>query len=55
MIEVDGPYHGERARADARRDVALERAGYRVLRIEASLLVSDIESALRRIQAALRG
>jgi very-short-patch-repair endonuclease len=58
VIEVDGPYHGERARADARRDAALERAGcagYRVLRIEASLLVSDIESALRRIQAALRG
>ncbi|HEX3849952.1 MAG TPA: DUF559 domain-containing protein [Polyangiaceae bacterium] len=55
VIEVDGPYHGERARADARRDAALERAGYRMLRIEASLLVSDIESTLRRIQAALRG
>jgi very-short-patch-repair endonuclease len=55
VIEVDGAYHGERGRADARRDAALERAGYRVLRIEASLVVSDIERALRRMQAALRG
>jgi len=38
--------------ADARRDAALVRAGYRVLRLEASLIVSDIESALGRIRAA---
>jgi very-short-patch-repair endonuclease len=55
VIEVAGAYHGGRARADERRDAALKRAGYRVLRIERSLLVSDIESALRRIRAALRG
>jgi very-short-patch-repair endonuclease len=55
VIEVDGAYHGERARADARRDAALERAGYRVLRIAASLVASDIESALAGIRAALVG
>ena len=42
VIEVDGVYHGERARADARRDAALERAGYRVVRLETSLIARDI-------------
>jgi hypothetical protein len=31
----------------------LERAGYRVVRVQASLVVSDLESALERIRAAL--
>jgi very-short-patch-repair endonuclease len=53
VIEVDGAYHGERGGADARRDAALERAGYRVVRVEASLVVSDIERALEQIRAAL--
>ncbi|HKO47657.1 MAG TPA: DUF559 domain-containing protein, partial [Polyangiaceae bacterium] len=53
VIEVDGAYHGERAHADARRDAALERAGYRVVRIAASLVVSNIESVLESIRAAL--
>ncbi|MEO7033354.1 MAG: endonuclease domain-containing protein [Polyangiaceae bacterium] len=34
VVEVDGAYHGERAHADARRDLALERAGYRVPRLD---------------------
>ena len=42
-------------RLDARRDAALERAGYRVVRLEASLVIGDIESALERIRAALVG
>jgi very-short-patch-repair endonuclease len=45
----------ERARLDARRDATLERAGYRVLRIAASLVASDIEGALAAIRAALVG
>jgi very-short-patch-repair endonuclease len=53
VIEVDGAYHGERGSADCRRDAALERAGYRVVRVEASLVVSDLEGALDRIRAAL--
>jgi len=36
VVEVDGGYHARRASADARRDRKLERAGHRVLRIEAS-------------------
>jgi very-short-patch-repair endonuclease len=53
VIEVDGGYHVARERADARRDAALDRAGYRVVRVEASLVVRDIERAVDRIRAAL--
>ena len=53
VIEVDGAYHCGRERADTRRDVALERAGYRVFRIQASLIASDIEAALALIRALL--
>jgi very-short-patch-repair endonuclease len=52
-VEVDGGYHGERARADARRDRALERAGYRVLRLAEELVSRDIEVALARVRAAV--
>jgi very-short-patch-repair endonuclease len=50
VVEVDGPYHEERARADARRDRALERAGYRVLRLEAAVIMADLEVAVRRVR-----
>ncbi len=53
VVEVDGAYHAERGRADARRATALERAGYRIVRLEASLVVSDIERALTAVRAAL--
>ena len=53
VIEVDGAYHAGHLPSDARRDAALARAGYRVLRFEASIIVSNIESALGRIPAAL--
>ena len=55
VIQVDGAYHDERSRADARRDAALERAGYRVVRVEASLIESDVEAVLALIRAALLG
>ena len=35
VVEVDGGYHAHRRAADARRDRALARLGYRVLRVEA--------------------
>jgi len=44
---------GPRIRAGMRRSLA--RAGYRVVHIEASLVVSNIESGLDRIRAALVG
>jgi very-short-patch-repair endonuclease len=53
VVEVDGPYHGRRALADARRDRALARLGYTVLRLDAGLVVRDMASALALIRAAL--
>jgi very-short-patch-repair endonuclease len=53
IVEVDGGYHCERARADARRDRALERAGYRVLRLSEELVTRELEVALGRVRAAV--
>jgi very-short-patch-repair endonuclease len=53
VIEVDGPYHPERIRADARRDSALMRAGYRVLRFDAESVLREPEAAVRRIRSEL--
>jgi very-short-patch-repair endonuclease len=55
VVEVDGGYHGtpERQRADARRDRRLERAGYRVLRLPAALVIGNVARAVSLIRAAL--
>ena len=52
-VEVDGAYHARRNKADARRDEALSRLGYRVLRLEAALVMRDLPAALARITAEL--
>jgi leucyl-tRNA synthetase len=55
VVEVDGGYHGDvrRQRADARRDKRLERAGYRVLRLPAQLVLSDLPQAVQQVRNAL--
>jgi very-short-patch-repair endonuclease len=53
VVEVDGACHSARRSADARRDRALARSGFRVLRISAELVLGDLESALQLIRAAL--
>jgi very-short-patch-repair endonuclease len=53
VVEVDGAYHVGRARADAKRDSVLARAGYRVLRFEAVLVSGDIETVLGVVRAAI--
>jgi very-short-patch-repair endonuclease len=53
VVEVDGPYHIERARADAKRDAVQVRAGYRVLRFEAEIVMREIESVVARIEREL--
>jgi very-short-patch-repair endonuclease len=55
VVEVDGGYHGspERQRSDARRDRRLERAGYRVVRLPAALVLSDLRQAAQQVRAAL--
>jgi len=53
VIEVDGEYHSRRRTADARRDRVLPRFGYRVLRLEAELVLRHPEQAIALIRAAL--
>jgi very-short-patch-repair endonuclease len=53
IIEVDGGYHEQRQHADARRDRVLARLGYRVLRLEAALVMRSVPEAVVRIRAAL--
>jgi very-short-patch-repair endonuclease len=53
VIEVDGGYHARTGRADARRDHAFLRAGYRVVRIEAALVMCDVSVAVERVRFAI--
>jgi very-short-patch-repair endonuclease len=53
VVEVDGAYHARRRAADARRDRVLRRLGYRVLRLEAQLVLERPEEAVALVVAAL--
>jgi len=53
VVEVDGGYHARRRALDALRDRALGRLGYRVLRLEAELVMSKPVEAVRLVRAAL--
>ena len=55
VVEVDGGYHGARRDADARRDRALARAGYRVLRLDTELVMRDSPAAVERVREAIAG
>jgi very-short-patch-repair endonuclease len=49
VVEVDGGCHTLRCRADARRDRELERAGYRVLRLEVAVVMANLAHAVEVI------
>jgi very-short-patch-repair endonuclease len=53
VVEVDGAHHRLRRAADARRDAKLARVGYRVLRLEAGLVMRQLPLALARVREAL--
>lgn len=53
-VEVDGGYHEGRALPDARRDRDIVRAGWRVLHLDADLVVHQLPEAVARIREALR-
>src|SRR6187549_245326 len=55
IVEVDGGYHAQRLIADARRDRKLKRAGYRVVRLQAELVMRDLAAALLAVRRALFG
>jgi len=42
VVEVDGLYHARRGVADARRERYLARLGYRVLRLDADLVLTRL-------------
>jgi predicted nuclease of predicted toxin-antitoxin system len=48
-----GQYHARRRASDARRDRALAKMGYRVLRLDAELVEKQPREALERIRAAI--
>lgn len=49
VIEVDGGYHAARRLADARSERGLRRLGYRVLRLEADLVLGAPELAVAKV------
>jgi len=53
VVEVDGPYHARRLCADARRDARLQALSFRVLHLEAELIMRDLALVLERIRGAL--
>ena len=53
MVEVDGGSHARRGVADARRDRVLQRLGYRVLRLEARLVIMQLAAAVAQVRAAV--
>ena len=53
IVEVDGPIHARKPRADARRDRKLQRAGFRIVRVSADLVLRDLAAAIALIRAAL--
>ena len=53
IVEVDGAHHAQRVTADARRERWLGRWGYKVLRLEAELVLRGAPEVLRRVREAL--
>ena len=53
IVEVDGGYHARRTTADTRRDRKLTRAGYRIVRVQAELIMRDLSAAILGVRSAL--
>ena len=54
VVEVDGPYHEERARPDAARDRELAERGWHVLRLTEEEVFADLVAVVTRIIAPAR-
>jgi very-short-patch-repair endonuclease len=53
IVEVDGAVHAGQREHDTERQHCLESAGYRVVRVSADAVESDLSSVLRAIADAL--
>jgi very-short-patch-repair endonuclease len=54
VIEVDGSCHALKRASDQRRTAKLERDGYRVLRLDARLVLRDLPRPIALVRAASR-
>jgi very-short-patch-repair endonuclease len=55
VVEVDGGVHRGSCAADRRRNETLRRLGYRVVRVQAALVLHDVEAAFAAVRAAMAG
>lgn len=55
VVELDGGHHQGRAEADARRDRAFRKLGYRVVRLEVELVLRDLPRAVELVREAIAG
>jgi len=53
IVEVDDAIHERKQLPDARRDRKLQRAGFRIVRVSAELVLSDLPAAVALVRAAL--
>src|SRR5688572_16051452 len=53
VVEVDGGYHVGRRGGDRRRDERLRELGWRVVRVEATLVMRELGAAVGVVRAAL--
>jgi very-short-patch-repair endonuclease len=51
VFEVDGSVHCGMRSADRRRDEKLRKLGYRVVRVDTAVVLLDVETALKVVQA----
>jgi len=54
VVEIDGGVHRGSRAADRGRDEKLRRLGYRVVRVDAALVLRSVAAAMARVQSALR-
>jgi len=53
VVEVDGSSHVGHGAADARRDRKLTRLGYRVVRVEAEMVLTNLPVAVELVRRGL--
>ena len=53
VVEVDGGVHRQRRAADARRDRDMRRLGYRILRLDAEVVLQQLPVAVEAIRATI--
>ncbi len=53
IVEVDGGYHASRVAADERRDRYPRRAGFRVVRVSAEVVLQNVAAAVALVRRAI--